>query len=198
MLSVSVDVAGDVCAATCRRVLARPAGAAVTGTDTIGDVSLPPPPPPSTGQAPAWVPAPRPPSRPGTLTIGWRVATAVGWGGVLLGIAAVWDSSRTMGLATWWLGAASEPQPFVVQLFPAVVALVVVVAALRNLRFLPGIGIGAAAVLIGVGLVDLGRFPRFGWIELALASAGLLVSVASFAGLQRATEPAGDGARTSG
>jgi hypothetical protein len=117
---------------------------------------------------------------------------------VLLGIAAVWDSSRTLGLATWWLGASSEPQPFVVQLFPAVVALVVIIAALRNLRFLPAIGIGAAAVLAGVGLVDLGRFQRFGWIELALAGAGLLVSIASFAGLQRAALPAGDGARTSG
>ncbi len=198
MVSVSVDRAGDVCAATRRRVLARPAGAAVTSTDTIGPVSLPPPPPPSTGQAPAWVPAPRPPARPGTLTIGWRVVTAVGWGGVLLGIAAVWDSSRTLGLATWWLGAVSEPQPFIVQLFPAVVALVVVVAALRNLRFLPAIGIGAATVLAGVGLVDLGRFPRFGWIELALALAGLLVSLASFAGVQRATPPAADGVGTSG
>lgn len=155
-------------------------------------VSLPPPPPPSTGQAPPWVPVPTQPARPGTLTTGWRVASAVGWGGVLLGIAAVWDSSRTLGLATWWLGAASEPQPFVVQLLPAVIALAVVVAALRNTRFVPVIGIVAAVALAVVGLIDLGRFPRFGWIELALATAGLFVSLASFAGLQRSAPSAHD------
>ena len=147
---------------------------------------------------PAWVPAPRPPARPGTLTTGWRVATAVGWGGVLLGIAAVWDSSRTLGLATWWLGASSEPRPFVVQLLPSAIALVVIVAALRNLRFVPFVGIVAAAALAVVGLVDLGRYPRFGWIELALAAAGMLVSIASLAGLQRRAPSAGDRPGASG
>lgn len=120
------------------------------------------------------------------------MALAVGWGGVLLGIAAVWDSSRTLGLATWWLGSSSEPRPFVVQLVPSAIALVVIVAALRNLRFVPIAGIVAAAALAVVGLVDLGRYPRFGWIELALATAGMLVSIASFAGLQRRAAGADD------
>jgi hypothetical protein len=117
---------------------------------------------------------------------------------VLLGVAAVWNSSRTLGLATWWLGSASEPRPFVVQLLPATFALVVVVAALRNLRFVPVVGIIAAAALAVVGLVDLGRYARFGWVELALACAGLLVSVASFAGLQRRAPAAADGTGSPG
>lgn len=110
----------------------------------------------------------------------------VAWSGVLLGLAAVWRSSRTLGLGTWWLGSTSQPQPFVVQLLPTVIPLVVVIGALRNTRRLPIVGAVAAVALGAVGVVDLGRFVRFGWVELALAGAGLLVSLASLAGLQRA------------
>jgi hypothetical protein len=125
------------------------------------------------------------PLRPHQLSMSWRTALAVGWAGISLCLAAVWNSSRNLGLSTWWLGPPADPRPLVVQVLPFVLPILLVVGAIRNVRFLPWLGLAAAAATAGVGLGDLDPYSRFGLIELALAVAGALLSLASIAGYRR-------------
>lgn len=115
----------------------------------------------------------------------WRTVVAVGWAGIVLCLAAVWNSSRNLGLSTWWLGPPADPRPLVVQVLPFVLPILLVVGAIRNVRFLPWLGLAAAAAVAGVGLGDLDPYRRYGAIELALAGAGALLSLASIAGYRR-------------
>jgi hypothetical protein len=121
--------------------------------------------------------------RPHQLSTPWRIVFGVGWSGIVLCLAAVWNSSRTMGLSTWWLGPSADPAPLVVQVLPFVLPLGMVVGAVRNQRFLPWLGLLSAAVLAGIGIADLEPFQRYGVVELVIAGAGALLSVASVAGL---------------
>ncbi len=153
--------------------------------------SLPPPPAPGTYPGPSTV-APddvrvRIP-RSGELTVPWRTTLLIAWVGIVLVYASVWRTARTMGLSTWWLGPSAEPRVFVVQLLPFLAPLVMVIAASRPTRYLPIVGIvaGVSGALIAIG--DLGRFDRLALLELTAAAAGLLVSVASMAGMLR-SEP---------
>lgn len=123
--------------------------------------------------------------RPGELSATWRLVFVIGWVGAILGFASVWKSSRTMGLSTWWLGPSADPRSVPVQLIPFVVPVLLVVATLRYGRFLPYWGVLGSLVLGLVGVADLNRFQRLAVVELAIAGAVLLVSVASFAGILR-------------
>ncbi len=120
---------------------------------------------------------------PGRLVPAWRATFMVGWGGVVLALAGVWKASRTMGLSTWWLGPAADPRPFPVQALPFAVAAVVLVAATRHVRFLPLWGGVAALALAAIAAGDVGRFDRLALVQLAIAGAALLVSVAAVAGM---------------
>ncbi len=112
----------------------------------------------------------------------------VTWVGIVLVYASVWRTARTMGLSTWWLGPPAEPQVLVVQLLPFLAPVAMVIAASRPTRYLPiaGIVAGLAGALIALG--DVGRFDRIALVELAAAAAGLLMSVATLAGMLR-SEP---------
>ena len=185
-----------------------------TGT-TLGDVSLPPPQPNPLGgidqqsAATATLPPPvagtavttgrsagavaRSKQRTGTLATGWRVVFGLGWGGVILCLGAVWNSSRTMGLALWRLGAEAQPRSFAIQLLPFALPVLMVIAAMRNWRFLPYLGIVAALAGAAIAWGDLSPFRRYGLIELAIADAALALSLASIAGMYRGarrSEPA--------
>lgn len=135
----------------------------------------------------------RTPPRPGQLTLGWRTVFIVGWAGVVLGLGAVVKSSRTMGLSTWWLGPDADPRPIVVQLLPFVMPAAAIILGFRNARFLPYAGTIAALLLGAIAVGDLDRFDALAQVELVTAGIGLLVSVASFAGVLRpapvGTEP---------
>lgn len=124
--------------------------------------------------------------RPGQLTNGWRGVFMVGWGCVVLAMAAVWRSARTLGLSTWWLGASSTPQFLLVQLLPFLPAIGLVVLAARNTTFLPYLGVVGALALAAIATGDINRFSGLAVAEFTIAAAALLVSVASFAGLLRA------------
>lgn len=146
---------------------------------------LPQPPAPRVGEAPFGAPIERREPRPLELTPAWRTAYTVGWLCALLGMASVWKSSRTLGLSTWWLGPDADPQLLVVSLLPFVAPIALVVASMRNVRFLPHAGVVGGLVTLGVGLGDLGRFQGLATAELVIGGAALLVSIASFGGLYR-------------
>ena len=129
-----------------------------------------------------WVP---PPPQRGQLTMGWRSVTVATWLGVLAGIIGIWGASRSIGLATWWLGPESQPQPLPISLLPLLAPVAISSAAFRNAKWLPLFGIGGALITAAIGLGDINRVPGLAAGQLALAGGALLVSIASFAGMYR-------------
>ncbi len=144
----------------------------------------PPPPPPGAPDDDDTVGATSGPL-PGQLTRGWRLATVFVWGATFAAQAGVWKASRELGLSTWWRGPISDPQPFLMTLIPFIGPAAMAVAALYGVRRLPWYGLAASAVTAAVGLGDLGRVVRIGLVELAMAAATALFSVASLAGRYR-------------
>jgi hypothetical protein len=125
------------------------------------------------------------PRRTGQLSPGWRLAFGIGWAAIIVGYAAVWQTSRVIGLSTWWLGADAEPRSLLINLLPFYGPILVTAAAVANWRYLPYLGIGVAAVGAAIGAGDLGRVEWLAVVELVLAGAALCISVASLAGMYR-------------
>ena len=170
----------------------------VSETTTSSGSELPPPGPaglvpPSAepaAHAPPPLQAPWHQPRPGQLTAAWRVIVATTWVGVFVAYMAVWKASDELGIATWWLGPRSGPQPLVVRLIPFFVATTFVILASYNVRRMPVFGLIGAVILAAIAVPDLSRSTGLAIIEFAIAAAALLVSAASFTGTYR--EPTSD------
>ena len=115
----------------------------------------------------------------------WRLVFAIGWAAVVVGNAAVWESSRVIGLSTWWLGADSEPRMLLIQLLPFYGPLLVTVAAISNWRYIAHVGILVGLAGAAIGIADLDRVRWIATVELVLAGAAVCISVASLAGIYR-------------
>jgi hypothetical protein len=170
------------------------------GATTQAQTVLPSSPPSSALPPPipephrSFEPSPRvePPKRAGQLTPAWRMVFGFGWAGIIVGYAAVWETSRIIGLSTWWLGADAEPRLLLVQLAPFYGPILVAVAAVLNWRYAPYLGIAVSAIGAAIAAADLGRVQWLAVVEFVLAGAGLCISVASLAGMYRPvrrTEP---------
>lgn len=151
----------------------------------LAPAALPPPPPPfapANGDAGPWV---RPARLAGQLSPVWRLLFGLGWTAIIACDAAVWESSRVIGLSTWWLGAEAQPRLIVLQLLPFYGPLLVAVAAISNWRYVPYLGIlvGLGGAAIGAG--DLGRVRWIAVVELVLGGAAICISAASLAGMYR-------------
>jgi hypothetical protein len=155
--------------------------------DQRGTSSLPPPPPPPPQlESDAW---PQALKLPGQLSPAWRLAFGIGWAFVIACNAAVWETSRIIGLSTWWLGAEAQPRFLLLQLVPFYAPIIATIAAVSNWRHTPYIGIAAAVIAVGIAAGDLGRVRWIAVVELVIAASGLLISVASLAGMYRRAEP---------
>jgi len=143
--------------------------------------------PPPIRRSEATDPAPRvePPKRAGQLTPAWRMVFGFGWAAIIIGYAAVWETSRVIGLSTWWLGADAEPRLLLVQLLPFYGPILVTVAAAANWRYSPYLGIAVSAIGVAIAAGDLDRVRWLAVVEFVLAGAGLCISVASLAGMYR-------------
>ncbi len=155
------------------------------------EASAPPPPEPVAGAPDAVdssaldpIPLERPP-RPGDLTVVWRLVTATTWIAVAAALAAVWNASVQLGLATWWLGPRSDQQPVVVRLLPFVPSVVMLLAAINQVRRLAYLGLIAAAAIAIVGIIDLSYVRGLGLIEIGIAGAAAVASIASLSGTYR-------------
>lgn len=140
---------------------------------------------PSTSVPPTVSAHPNPP-RSGDLTFGWRAVTAAIWIGVIIGLAAVWNASVQLGLSTWWLGPRAAPQPRVVQFSPFIAPVLMLLATINQIRWLPWFGLGAAGVVAAVGVGDIGRVSGLATVELVIAAAAALAALASSTGMYRA------------
>lgn len=115
----------------------------------------------------------------------WRLAFGFGWAAIIACQAAVWESSRVIGLSTWWLGSDAEPRLLLFQLVPFYGPIMVTIAAISNRRYAPYFGIVIALAGAAIGVGDLGRVRWIALVELVLAGAALCISVASLAGMYR-------------
>lgn len=130
--------------------------------------------------------------RPGELSPGWRIVTLLTWIAVILGFAAVWNTSTQLGLSTWWLGPRAQPQPRVVQLSPFVAPVSMVLATINHVRWLGRWGLAAAGVLGFYGAIDITGVTSLGALQLLIAGLAAVVSIASMTGTYRKLPAAGD------
>ena len=107
----------------------------------------------------------------------------------MVGYAAVWESSRVIGLSTWWLGADAEPRLLLIQLVPFYGPILVTIAAISNWRYTPYFGIVVAVANAAIGAGDFARVRWIAVVELVLAGAALCISVASLVGVYRPIKP---------
>ena len=121
----------------------------------------------------------------GQLTSGWSTVFWIGWLLIAASFAAIWYSSRLVGLSTWWLGPATAPQLILVSLLPFTVTLALAAAGYTAQRWLPWWGIGGATSVAVIAVFDIELVPGFAAIEFGLAIAGLFISIACFAGVFR-------------
>ncbi len=110
---------------------------------------------------------------------------ALGWIGVTMALAAVWNASVQIGLSTWWLGPRATPRPLPIRLAPFVAPVLMVLGTVNNIRWLGWFGLGASAVIAGIGLVDLGYVSSLAVVELITAAAGAGLSLAALSGTYR-------------
>jgi hypothetical protein len=128
--------------------------------------------------------------RAGELTSGWRVVTAVTWMMVVVGLGCVWKTSDQLGLSTWWLGPRGEPHSIVIQLLPFVPPVLMVLASINRIRYLPWFGLAASGLVVLTGLFDVVRFTGLGALEIAIGVAAATVSLVSLGGMYRDDTPA--------
>jgi hypothetical protein len=128
---------------------------------------------------------PLPQPKVGQLSPMWRIAFGIGWAAITVGYAAVWESSRVIGLSTWWLGADSEPRILLIQLLPFYGPILATVAAISNWRYVSYFGILVGLAGAAIGIADLDRVRWIATVELVLAGAAVCISVASLVGMYR-------------
>ena len=107
------------------------------------------------------------------------------WVGVFVAYLAVWKASEELGIATWWIGPRSNPQPIIIRLVPFIVTALFGILASYNVRRMPVVGLAGVAALAAIAAPDLSRSTGLAAVEFAIAGAVLLVSAASFTGTYR-------------
>lgn len=108
------------------------------------------------------------------------------WVGAFLAFMAVWKASDELGIATWWLGPRSNPQPLLVRLVPFGVCAVFGILASLHVRRLPWWSLLGAALLAAIAVPDLSRITGLAITEFVIAGAVAVVSLAALTGMYRA------------
>ena len=133
--------------------------------------------------------APERPVVAGQLVGQWRTVLIAGWVGVIAGFGAVAQAGRLAGISPWWIGPATNPRHIAVFVVPFLAPTITIVLAAAGSRFACHAGVLAALVSAAMALGDR-DFPGIALVEVVVAGAGLLVTVACFAG--RAVRPPAD------
>jgi hypothetical protein len=115
----------------------------------------------------------------------WTVIVIVSWLMVTAALAAAAVTGRNIGKPTWWLGTASDPAWPLLWVVPFLAPIAVIVCAIVAGRWAPFTGIGASLYLGAVATLDLENTPAVALIQVVVACAAFLVSIASLAGRNR-------------
>jgi len=127
---------------------------------------------------------PAPDAHTKKLTTPWQVVAVVTWSGVIFGVTASAITGRTVGKPPWWLGPSVNPAPVFFVLLVAVVVIAPLALAISRSRYTPVAGIVSSCAIAVIALLDLADSPGVATVELAVAIAGLLGSLAVFAGVE--------------
>ena len=122
----------------------------------------------------------------GRLTVGWQLMIGVTWVAAFFAFAAVWKASEEVGIGTWWLGPRAQKQPMPIRVIPFTLCVLVIVAAMYNVRRLSAISLLGSMAVAAIAAGDVSRSGGLAAIEFAIAIAILLVSAASLTGVRRA------------
>lgn len=120
---------------------------------------------------------------PRELTPGWARVGLITWVAVFLANIAVAITSRTVGKPPWWLGPSVDPAPIVMIAVPIALIVMPGVLFLRTHRRAPLAGLVCAGALVVVGLADIGATPGVAVVEIVVAVAGAMGSLAANAGV---------------
>jgi len=112
----------------------------------------------------------------------WASLLSVGWIAIGVSLVAIGAASRQIGKPTWWLGDAVPSAPTVLWIVPVLGPFAAVMAAHRSVRLALGASVLACLVTGVVGAVDLDASPGAARLQLVLAGAGVLLTVAASAG----------------
>ena len=115
----------------------------------------------------------------------WVLIVIISWMLVTAALAAAAVTGRNIGKPTWWLGTASDPAWPLLWVVPFLAPIAVIVCAIVAGKWAPFAGVGASLYLGAVATLDLERTPAVALIQVVVAGAALLVSVASLAGRTR-------------
>lgn len=113
----------------------------------------------------------------------WAGVLGVGWIALGVALVVVGATSRQIGKPVWWLGDAAGAGPSVLWLVPLMGPAAAIWASRRTPWWALATSIAASAATVAVALVDLERSPGAGVMQLVLAGAGALLTVAASAGL---------------
>jgi hypothetical protein len=111
----------------------------------------------------------------------------VSWLLVAAALASAAVTSRNIGKPTWWLGTQNDPAFPLFWVLPFLAPVAAIFVALVAGRWAPFAGMGAALYIGTIAVLDLEATPAVALIEVVIAIAALLVSLASLAG--RRTSP---------
>ena len=125
-------------------------------------------------------------TRPGDMMLVWRLTLMLGWIAAFFAYAAVWQASVQLGIATWWVGPRSQPQPAYIRLIPFVVAVALVLLIVYNVRGIARISAIAAGLSILIALPDFSRSVGLAVVEVIISVSMLLLSAVAFTGRYRA------------
>lgn len=114
---------------------------------------------------------------------GWARVGLVTWIAVLLSNIAVGVTSRTVGKPPWWLGPSVDPAPIVFVALPLLLVATPLIFFYRSSVHAPRIAMGCACAMSVVALADLGETPGVAVVEIAIALAALMGSIATNAGV---------------
>ena len=112
----------------------------------------------------------------------WAGLLSVGWIAIGVSLVAIGAESRQIGKPTWWLGDAVPTAPTLLWLAPVLGPFAAVMSAHRSVRWALGVSVLACLATGVVGVVDLDASPGAALLQLVLAGAGVLLTVAVSAG----------------
>jgi len=129
---------------------------------------------------------PQPPRRRDAgLEKSWVVIVIVSWLLVTAALAAAAVTGRNIGKPTWWLGTTSDPAWPLLWVVPFLAPIAVIVSAITAGRWAPFARVGASLYLGAVATLDIESTPAVALIQVVVACAAFLVSIASLAGRNR-------------
>ena len=119
------------------------------------------------------------------LVAAWARVTVFAWIIVMAGLIATAVTGRNVGKPAWWIGTETDPAFVLLWIAPFVLPVFTILLAFRASRLVPFAGIASAIVIAAFAVGDMQSSPGVALVGGIVAFGALLISLATFAGLER-------------